>query len=243
MESFGIIYKATNKINGMSYIGRTTRPLKDRKYAHVYRAFNYNTPYKFHCAIREFGADVFEWETIDYTNSLEESHEKEMYWIEKLNTFSEYGYNMDKGGSSRLGFTTPIDIRNKQAIACGSKEFHVFDTEGKFIKTMVSLSVFAEEIKASPSNVSSVIKGRKNSINGYILMYVSDYTPELLVTRVSKIRKRRKFEVYDIVAEEPIGIWDNDVSCSKALGIDRKSISKSLKGKVAAQNRYKFYYI
>ena len=243
MESFGIIYKATNIINGMSYIGRTTRKLKYRKYAHIYRAFNYDTPYKFHCAIREFGENAFEWETIDYTESLEDSYEKEVYWIEKLNTFSEHGYNMDKGGKSRAGFTTPKDIRIKQAIACGSKEFHVFDLTGKYIKTLISLSVFAEEIKASPANVSSVIKGRKNSINGYILMYVNEYSPEALALRVSRVKKKRKFEVYDATLNEPIGIWDNPVSCSKDLGIDRKSISNSLKNKGTIENRYRFYYI
>ena len=243
MESFGIIYKSTNKVNGNSYIGRTTRLLKDRKYAHIYRAFNYDTPYKFHCAIREFGEEAFEWEVIDYTTSLEDSYTKEMYWIEHYNTFSENGYNMDKGGCSRTGFTTPKDLRIKQSISRGAEEFHVFNVEGKYIKTTISISLFAEEINASPSNVCSVLKGRKNSIKGYILIYVNDYTPELLVARMNRVQKRKKFEVHDIILEELIGIWDNPVTCSKELGIDRLSISKCLNGKMVSMNGYKFNYI
>lgn len=243
MESFGIIYKATNKVNGNSYIGRTTRLLKDRIYLHIHKAFKYNTPYKFHRALREFKEDSFEWEVIDNTNSLEDSYEKEMYWIQHYNTFSENGYNMDKGGCGRTGFTTPEDIRIKQSISCGAEEFHVFTTEGKYVKTVISLSLFAEEINASASNVCSVLKARKNSIKGYILIYVNEYNPELLVSRMNRVKKRRKFEVRDTILDEPIGIWDNQVTCSKELGVDRLSISKCLKGKTLSMNGYKFNYI
>jgi len=33
-KPFGLIYKATNKINGKAYIGQTTKGLKARRYKH-----------------------------------------------------------------------------------------------------------------------------------------------------------------------------------------------------------------
>lgn len=242
MEPFGVIYKATNLINGKVYIGRTVRDLKERKYAHIYRALNYNTPYKFHCALRKYGEDAFVWEVIDSATSHDELNEREIYWINKYNSFSAQGYNMSIGGDGRVGFTTPKELRIKQSIACGGKEFYVFDSMGKFIRSTISCSLLAEEIGTSPANISSVIKGKKNSIKGYILISKAEFTEEELNRRLLKIRKQSKFNVYQTESGDLIGTWKNPVTCSKDLRVDRLSISHCLKGKIPSVNGYKFEY-
>jgi hypothetical protein len=40
-KHYGIIYKATNKVNGKSYIGQTTKSLKHRINNHISKAFTY----------------------------------------------------------------------------------------------------------------------------------------------------------------------------------------------------------
>jgi len=56
----GIVYKVKNKINDKIYIGITTKSLNKRKNQHEYVAFNRNSKYLFHKALRKYGADNFE---------------------------------------------------------------------------------------------------------------------------------------------------------------------------------------
>jgi group I intron endonuclease len=101
-----IIYKATNKVNGKTYVGQTSRTLEIRMNDHKYGAF---TKYKdrgiyFYHAIRKYGWDTFEWEIIDTAESLKELNEKEIQWISYYGSYLN-GYNMDIGGGNRIGFT------------------------------------------------------------------------------------------------------------------------------------------
>ena len=58
-----LIYRATSKTTGKSYIGQTILPFNKRKAAHINEAKR--TPYslscKFHKAIIDLGEDDFEW--------------------------------------------------------------------------------------------------------------------------------------------------------------------------------------
>lgn len=58
-----IIYKATNILNGKSYIGLTTRDLNERKLEHLRHTYTENT--YFHKAINKYGKENFIWEVID----------------------------------------------------------------------------------------------------------------------------------------------------------------------------------
>ena len=93
-----IIYKATNKSNGKSYIGLTTKGLETRKRTHVNDARRGNT--YFNRAIRKYGVEGFDWSEIDSAKTLAELREKEIYHINKYDTFDnkERGYNTTSGG-------------------------------------------------------------------------------------------------------------------------------------------------
>lgn len=100
----GIIYVATNKINGYKYVGQTIQTLERRKYSHEWEAINIKDNNRFHNAIRYYKPENFEWEIKDKGYSRNELDEKEKLWIEKLNTCIYYknskGYNTDIGGNS-----------------------------------------------------------------------------------------------------------------------------------------------
>ena len=89
-----IVYKITNKINGKSYIGQTTRRLSKRWWEH--QKGHTNSILKL--AIVKYGKDSFSLETlavatnIDLLNSLEEAY------IESFETMAPSGYNLKTGG-------------------------------------------------------------------------------------------------------------------------------------------------
>lgn len=72
-----LIYKATNIENGKCYIGQTTKTLEHRKREHLDSAKN--PIFRFHRAIKMYGADKFIWEVIDTANTVDELNEKEGY--------------------------------------------------------------------------------------------------------------------------------------------------------------------
>ena len=56
-----LIYKVTNTVNGKSYIGQTVQPMNVRKGGHLYSAFQQNSNFYFHKALRKYGKENFEW--------------------------------------------------------------------------------------------------------------------------------------------------------------------------------------
>lgn len=66
----GIVYSATNKINGKKYIGKTVMPLRDRVTKHFSNAKKKNS--KFQNALRKYGKDGFVWTTLFESDSNDE---------------------------------------------------------------------------------------------------------------------------------------------------------------------------
>lgn len=99
------IYKFTNIITGLSYIGQS-KNIKNRISSHKQTAFNkspsnksyYNQFYK---AIREYGLENFELEILEECTE-EQLNEREMYWIAFYDTYNN-GYNMTPGGDGVKG--------------------------------------------------------------------------------------------------------------------------------------------
>lgn len=93
----GLIYKATNKVDGRCYVGLTTRTLKQRKAEHIKAAMFDNSPLYFHGAIRNYGAKNFKWEVVTRRKTLEGLANAEIKYIEKYAAFTE-GFNSTPGG-------------------------------------------------------------------------------------------------------------------------------------------------
>lgn len=103
-ECFGIIYGATNKINGKIYIGQTTKSLAERRYAHINSAKNHSSPYGIlHKAIRKYGFDSFTWKIIARCDSKKELNEMEFHYIKQYSSHVPNGYNLTYGGEGVLG--------------------------------------------------------------------------------------------------------------------------------------------
>lgn len=91
-QKLGIIYIATNLINGKQNVGQTTRSLKRRIWEHKV-GMGHSLLYS---AIKKYGIENFKW--ISFTCPEEELDWQETFLIEKLNTLASNGYNLDSGG-------------------------------------------------------------------------------------------------------------------------------------------------
>ena len=108
------IYSITNKINGKQYVGLTTKTVKHRWSIHQ-RSIDL-LDCALHRAMRKYGLDNFSVETIEKVNGGRELLcEREVYWIDKLQTFSGNGggYNMTLGGEGMSGYEHTDETRRK----------------------------------------------------------------------------------------------------------------------------------
>ena len=93
----GYIYKITNDINNLIYVGQTKRTLARRWYEHKKYALEKDSNTKLYQAIKIIGINHFKIEPIEEVFGVEERNIKEQYWIKYYNSF-ENGYNSTKGG-------------------------------------------------------------------------------------------------------------------------------------------------
>lgn len=101
---YGYIYKTTNLINGLIYIGQH----KATKFEPTrYMGSGNNIK----AAIREFGKENFTCELLATAETLEELNSLEEYWVDFYNSRDpRVGYNVKKGGE-QLGLTGCCKIR------------------------------------------------------------------------------------------------------------------------------------
>lgn len=89
----GYIYKTTNNVNGKIYVGmhRVKDGVFDTQYIGSGKRLKY--------AISKYGRENFSCEVLEWCSTDEELSEKEMFWINALNSMdNEIGYNMNEGG-------------------------------------------------------------------------------------------------------------------------------------------------
>lgn len=92
------IYSLTNKINGKRYIGQTTRSVEWRWSQHRKHANSVHFP--IYHALRKYGSDNFEVETLAVACSVDCLNYLEPLFIAALGSLVPHGYNLDGGGKN-----------------------------------------------------------------------------------------------------------------------------------------------
>jgi group I intron endonuclease len=96
-------YKITNSINGLVYIGITSKSIEERWRLHK-NWVTWKKPYGLHAAIREFGVLNFVIEHIASAKTFEDLRELEKQLIKQYNSLTPNGYNKTSGGQGVLGY-------------------------------------------------------------------------------------------------------------------------------------------
>jgi group I intron endonuclease len=111
-ERKGLVYIATNLVNGKQYVGQTVRKLWYRIRQHFYDCESEKNHYYFHRALIKYGRVSFSWEILE--NNIPESllNDKEIFYVAKYGTFGG-GYNLTSGGG--VGRRNSEETLRKQA--------------------------------------------------------------------------------------------------------------------------------
>jgi len=235
LEVYGIIYKITNKVNGKMYIGLTTQTILKRWKQHIQHSFNkniYGYKYYFHRAMRKYGVENFVIEQIDVAYSEKELKDKEIYYINKFNTYCKNeqsnGYNLTKGGDDGGHRFTPI-IQ--------------LSLKGKFIKEWEGIIKASESLDLENSNIGSCCLGKRSKCGNYIWMYKDDYEKGL---RKTFIENRGRYLIKEVIQLDLNGNYlaefETITLASTELNIDTTEISRCCKSKNSRVDEFMFIY-
>lgn len=94
-----LVYKITNKLNGMCYVGQTTQSLLERWRQHCLPS---NRSKRIRNAIQKYGQNNFYIETLGTYDSREDLNNAEEYFVDWFNCVSPNGYNLQTGGDAPI---------------------------------------------------------------------------------------------------------------------------------------------
>lgn len=151
----GGIYKFTCKINQKSYIGQSSN-INNRYNSHMNNYLNknlndYNT--KFYKALRKYGFENFNFEILEIINDISKLNKREIYWIDKFNSFKE-GYNSNKGGEK-------VTERGCDHPNAKLSDEQVLQIKLLLLNSLITQKNLSKKFNVTQSLVSNINKGRK----------------------------------------------------------------------------------
>lgn len=239
---FGYIYCLENIVNQHKYIGQTTLNIGDRVNEHFRISPYRNTA--IYNAIKKYGKDNFTYYQLDTATTQEELDDKETYWINYYNTYLGKGYNMTNGGQLEKQNYESQEVIDNYSKFRGGRPFMIFDTDGNYIKTMISQTQFAREIGKDLKYINGCLREIFNVAKGFILIYKDKYSDDLLNQRVEMANKYyQPFAVFNKDTQEYIGVWRDKKKCSIDLNYSHNMIQKLVSGVTYSNVKYNIKYL
>lgn len=235
-----IVYKATNKINNKVYIGITSQVLQKRINKHKSDA-NKGSKTSFHRAIRKYGFDNFKWSIEFKCKNRDEMIEREIYLIEKLDSYRS-GYNDTLGGDSGSGL---FGERSASATISENQAIKIINL---ITSTEMSLSEISSEVNCSLSVVKDISLGyswkhlyseapTKNRPFGSKRLFIDEEKVKTIINyiintklsydEIAKKTKTTKKVVYNIASgKTSTDLSGGDIRHLRPKGSSRLKISK-----------------
>ena len=211
----GVIYKITNKLNSMVYIGQTTRTVEERMKEHLHRVETYVER-----AIAKYGIDKFEVSVIEECATLEELNEREIYWISFYDCIRPKGYNICTGGrNGSPGHTLSTESRAKISKAKKGRKNPISpETRQKMIASrLANKKPVSAETRAK---ISVAHKGKKLS-------------PEICAKMSARCKNKRA-----VVCLETGQIFESIAAAARWANVASGTVSAAVNGRIAGAGGY-----
>ena len=230
------VYKHTNKINGKSYIGITSRKPEDRWGTNGYKYQSQKSKYLcFSKAIQKYGWDNFTHEILFTGLTEEDACKKEKELISFYNSKAPFGYNLTDGGEGTSGYEVSEKFKQRRSelvangnnpkarkVIYGDKIFETIDECASF------LNVGRNKIVRWITGLTIIPEIHlKNNLR------FADEPPNYKTSRKSNSYAKRKVlfdgKVYDSIKE-----------CAKEIGVSPNVLNSWLKGEKGIKKEYAY---
>ena len=230
------VYKHTNKINGKSYIGITSRKPEDRWGTNGYKYQSQKSKYLcFSKAIQKYGWDNFTHEILFTGLTKEDACKKEKELISFYNSKAPFGYNLTDGGEGTSGYEVSEEFKQRRSelvangnnpkarkVVYGDKTFETIDECASF------LNVGRNKIVRWITGLTIIPEIHlKNNLR------FADEPPNYKTSRKSNSYAKRKVlfdgKVYDSIKE-----------CAKEIGVSPNVLNSWLKGEKGIKKEYAY---
>lgn len=159
-----IIYKFTNNINKMSYVGLSRHDTVNDRYGGKWYKQSHNQYLK--NAVNFYGLNNFSVEILEKDIKTEkELGEKEKFYILKYNSFYPNGYNFTSGGE--VGFAFSQETKDKMGEK-RAKEYNLINYLGQE-KHVKNLKKFCKENGYDYPSMKNMVRGTTLSSHGWSL--------------------------------------------------------------------------
>ena len=211
------IYVITNQLNGKQYVGKTLNNPTQRFKQHCRDSKKERCNKRpLYDAMNKYGIDNFSISIIEECSDIE-VNEKEIYWINKLNTYSN-GYNATKGGDGR--------------------SYLDYDLIVNLYKQYQNIQTVAKELNICPDSVKKILKERNIPIKSS-----ADVMKDKFGKPVNMYDKNGKFiQSFNTTSDAARFLIDNKYSNCK-LSTIRYHISEVCSGKRKSAANFKWSFV
>jgi group I intron endonuclease len=237
-----IIYKITNTKNGLCYVGLSVHDGRTRWRGHLMNSRKAKPQQLIDKAIRKHGAESFRYEVIeriDAAKGVVFLEKREQFWIHRLKTFDRrHGYNLALGTYTNVGHSR-TDKYRKAAEERNQVAVLQYDLYGKYLRVFKSVKSAAKSCHTSASNIRRVIRQGRGSAGGFIWKRASSdkrISAKKLAPHKPKTRAKRVvcFSQTGALVKE----FSSALEAEQSLGVDHRSISAAINGKVLTAGGY-----
>ena len=220
-----IVYKIKNLLNGMGYVGKTTRSLDERIKEHRKKSVIVYSNSYIDRAIQKNGWENFSVEIIETCETLEQLNEREKFWIRELNCKKPNGYNLTDGGEGTAGRIVSDETRKKISKSRTGRKFQPLSEEHR-----KKISRANKGIKRSEEycrNISERQRGKKRK----------PHSEETRRKMSAKCKNKRP-----VRCVETGKIFESIASAAKWAGVAACTIISVLKNRTITAGGYHWQY-